>query len=78
MTNQFGNRMVNVYGFGKERGKKYPSDEELLNSSRSGSRSSSRRNLPKRRRGPMQKRNEGRMDIGNCVVNNSIRRLWLR
>ncbi len=30
VTNQFGNRMVNVYGFGKERGKKYPSDEELL------------------------------------------------
>ena len=30
VTNQFGNRMVNVYGFGKERGKKYPTDEELL------------------------------------------------
>jgi DNA-binding beta-propeller fold protein YncE len=29
VTNQFGNKMVSVYGFGKERGMKYPSDEEL-------------------------------------------------
>ena len=30
LTNQFGDRMVNVYAFGKEKGKKYPSDEELM------------------------------------------------
>ena len=29
VTNQLGNRMVNVYAFGKEKGKKYPTDEEL-------------------------------------------------
>lgn len=31
VVSQFGDKMVNVYGFGKERGKKYPSDEELMN-----------------------------------------------
>jgi len=30
VTNQFGDGMVNVYAFGKEKGKKYPSDEEIL------------------------------------------------
>jgi len=30
VTNQFGDRMVNVYAFGKEKGKKYPNDEEIL------------------------------------------------
>jgi DNA-binding beta-propeller fold protein YncE len=30
VANQFGDKLINVYGFGKERGKKYPSDEELL------------------------------------------------
>lgn len=30
VTSQFGDRMVNVFGFGKQRGLKYPSDEELL------------------------------------------------
>jgi sugar lactone lactonase YvrE len=30
VTSQFGNRMVNVYGVGKQRGQKYPSDDELL------------------------------------------------
>jgi len=30
LTNQFGDRMVNIYAFGKEKGKKYPSDEELM------------------------------------------------
>lgn len=29
VTSQFGDRMVSVYGFGKEKGKKYPTDEEL-------------------------------------------------
>ncbi len=29
VVNQFGDRMVNVFGFGKERGKKYPTEEEL-------------------------------------------------
>ncbi|MEW6117897.1 MAG: hypothetical protein AB1553_13525 [Nitrospirota bacterium] len=29
VTSQFGDRMVNVYGFGKERGRRYPTDEEL-------------------------------------------------
>jgi hypothetical protein len=29
VTSQFGERLVNVYGFGKERGVSYPSDEEL-------------------------------------------------
>jgi hypothetical protein len=29
VTSQFGNRMVNVYGFGKEKGKKYPTDADL-------------------------------------------------
>lgn len=29
VTNQFGAHSVNIYGFGKERGKKYPSDAEL-------------------------------------------------
>jgi DNA-binding beta-propeller fold protein YncE len=29
VTSQFGDNMVNVFGFGKERGKKYPSDAEL-------------------------------------------------
>ncbi len=29
VTNQMGDRMVNVYAFGKEKGKKYPSNEEL-------------------------------------------------
>ena len=29
VTSQFGDRMVNVYAFGKERGKRYPTDEEL-------------------------------------------------
>ncbi len=29
VTNQFGKKMVNVYGFGKEKGMRYPSDEEL-------------------------------------------------
>jgi len=30
VTSQFGERMVNVFGYGKETGKQYPSDEELL------------------------------------------------
>ncbi|HTZ17296.1 MAG TPA: 6-bladed beta-propeller [Dissulfurispiraceae bacterium] len=30
VTSQFGQRMVNVFGYGKEKGKKYPTDEELL------------------------------------------------
>jgi len=30
VTSQFGDRMVNVFAFGKEKGKQYPSDEELL------------------------------------------------
>jgi DNA-binding beta-propeller fold protein YncE len=30
VTSQFGQRMINVYAFGKEKGVKYPSDEELL------------------------------------------------
>ena len=30
VTSQFGKRLVNVYGFGKERGRTYPSEEELL------------------------------------------------
>jgi len=29
VTSQFGDNMVNVFGFGKEKGKKYPTDEEL-------------------------------------------------
>ncbi len=29
VTSQFGERLVNVYAFGKERGKEYPSDEKL-------------------------------------------------
>lgn len=29
VTSQFGDKMVNVYGFGKEKGKRYPTDEEL-------------------------------------------------
>jgi len=29
VTSQFGPRMVNVYGLGKEKGKKYPTEEEL-------------------------------------------------
>jgi len=30
VTSQFGERMVNVLGFGKEKGKPMPTDEELL------------------------------------------------
>ncbi len=30
VTNQFGDRMVNIYAFGKEKGRQYPSDEELI------------------------------------------------
>ncbi len=30
VISQFGDRLVNVYGFGRETGKTYPSDEELL------------------------------------------------
>jgi DNA-binding beta-propeller fold protein YncE len=30
VANQFGEKMINVYGFGKEKGRKYPTDEELL------------------------------------------------
>lgn len=30
VTSQFGDRMVNVYGYGRERGKKYPSEEEII------------------------------------------------
>jgi DNA-binding beta-propeller fold protein YncE len=29
VTSQFGDRMVNVFAFGKEKGKKYPTDEEM-------------------------------------------------
>ncbi|MDA8165838.1 MAG: hypothetical protein M0017_12495, partial [Desulfobacteraceae bacterium] len=29
VTSQFGKRLVNVYGFGKSKGKNYPSEEEL-------------------------------------------------
>jgi hypothetical protein len=29
VTSQFGPRRVNIFGFGKEKGKKYPTDEEL-------------------------------------------------
>ena len=29
-TNQFGESMVNVYAYGKEKGKKYPKEEEVL------------------------------------------------
>jgi hypothetical protein len=29
VTSQFGDNMVNVFGFGKEKGKRYPTDEEL-------------------------------------------------
>lgn len=30
VTSQFGNHMVNVYGYGKQKGATYPSDEELI------------------------------------------------
>ena len=30
VTSQFGDRMVNVFAYGKEKGKKYPTDQELL------------------------------------------------
>ncbi len=30
VTSQFGNRLINVYGVGKQRGMKYPSESELL------------------------------------------------
>jgi sugar lactone lactonase YvrE len=30
VTNQFGDRMVNVYAYGKEKGKKYPNDEDII------------------------------------------------
>lgn len=30
VTSQFGDRMVSVFAFGKEKGKKYPTDQELL------------------------------------------------
>jgi sugar lactone lactonase YvrE len=30
VSNQFGDKMINIYALGKERGKKYPTDEELL------------------------------------------------
>jgi sugar lactone lactonase YvrE len=30
VTSQFGDRLVNVYGFGKERGRTYPSEEEMI------------------------------------------------
>jgi hypothetical protein len=30
VTSQFGERLVNVYGFGKEKGKTYPTEAELL------------------------------------------------
>ena len=30
VANQFGSKMINVYGYGRELGKKYPSDAELL------------------------------------------------
>jgi DNA-binding beta-propeller fold protein YncE len=30
VTSQFGDKMVNVYAFGKEKGRKYPDEEELL------------------------------------------------
>jgi DNA-binding beta-propeller fold protein YncE len=30
VTNQFGDRMVNVYAYGKQRGRKYPKDEEII------------------------------------------------
>jgi DNA-binding beta-propeller fold protein YncE len=30
VTSQFGDRMVNVFAFGKEKGRKYPTEEELL------------------------------------------------
>ena len=30
VTSQFGDRMVNVFAFGKEKGKKYPTDQELI------------------------------------------------
>lgn len=30
IANQFGDKMINIYAFGKERGKKYPTDAELL------------------------------------------------
>jgi len=30
LTNQFGDHMVNVYAYGKEKGKKYPKEEEIL------------------------------------------------
>ncbi len=30
VTSQFGDRLVNVYGYGKERGRSYPSEEELV------------------------------------------------
>ncbi|MCB2183421.1 MAG: hypothetical protein KQH63_15410 [Desulfobulbaceae bacterium] len=33
VTSQFGQRLVNVYGFGKERGRTYPSEDELLQKS---------------------------------------------
>jgi hypothetical protein len=30
VTSQAGDRVVNVFGFGKEKGKRYPTEEELL------------------------------------------------
>ena len=30
VTSQFGPRLVNVLAYGKQKGKKYPNDEELL------------------------------------------------
>jgi hypothetical protein len=30
VTNQFGDRMINIYAFGKEKGRQYPSEEEII------------------------------------------------
>ena len=47
VTSQFGDRMVNVFAYGKEKGKKYPTDQELLEEANKLIESQSKQETPK-------------------------------
>lgn len=49
VTSQFGKSMVNIYGYGKERGKKYPVDAELLEKLKERLRKSEKEKSPEKK-----------------------------
>jgi hypothetical protein len=52
VANQFGSRMINVYAYGRELGKTYPTDAELLEQLKARVQKSAKEQSPEQKREP--------------------------